>query len=104
MSLVLYCVRPKRGAFRLSLPIPWTLLNNDEFIPHLTDLLLYHVTTGRLFATNFKDDMILTALNGRPPSSSSHCRQRTRIVDADNDVSNGVVHIINGVLAKLGNA
>jgi hypothetical protein len=61
------------------------LLNNDEFIPHLTNLLLYHVTTGELFARNFKDDMILTALNGRPPSTrpplpstdkDRRCRQR----------------------------
>jgi hypothetical protein len=47
MSLVLYCVRPKQWRVR-AIPADTldTLLNNDEFIPHLTNLLLS--TTSRL--------------------------------------------------------
>jgi transforming growth factor-beta-induced protein len=77
-----------------------TLLTNDEFIPHLTDLLLYHVVSGEVFAIDLSDDLTVTAANGEdllvtiPPIAING----NKVVSADNDVSNGVVHIIDGVL------
>jgi hypothetical protein len=40
-----------------------TLLTNDEFIPHLIDLLLYHVLSGAVFPANLSDGSLISALN-----------------------------------------
>jgi uncharacterized surface protein with fasciclin (FAS1) repeats len=92
---------PNDGAFgAVPANILNTLLTNDEFIPHLVNLLLYHVLHGELFASDLEDDLILTALNGedlritRPPIAVNG----NKVLNADNDFSNGVVHIIDGVL------
>jgi transforming growth factor-beta-induced protein len=76
-----------------------TLLTNDEFIPHLADLLLYHVLDAELKASHIFNFRV-TALNGEkllldtdPISVNGN-----KVVSADNFVSNGVVHIIDGVL------
>jgi transforming growth factor-beta-induced protein len=78
-----------------------TLLTNDEFIPHLQDLLLYHVLAGTVLAIDLSDGLVAEALNGEslvvtlPPIAVNG----NKVVDADNIASNGVVHIIDGVLA-----
>jgi transforming growth factor-beta-induced protein len=76
-----------------------TLLNNDEFIPHLTDLLLYHVLDAEVFSAhifNFQVDALNreTLLLSTDPVAING----NQVVDADNDVRNGVVHVIDGVL------
>jgi hypothetical protein len=38
-----------------------TLLTNNEFIPHLANLLLYHVLAGELFAINNLSDGLTVA-------------------------------------------
>jgi uncharacterized surface protein with fasciclin (FAS1) repeats len=92
---------PNNGAFGdLPSAILTTLLTNDEFIPHLIDLLVYHVLMGEVFAISLSDDLTVTAANGEdllitlPPIAVNG----NKVVSADNDVSNGVVHIIDGVL------
>jgi transforming growth factor-beta-induced protein len=77
-----------------------TLLTNDEFIPHLVNLLLYHVLLGEAFSTNLSDGLTVTAASGEdllitlPPIAING----NEVVSADNDVSNGIVHMIDGVL------
>jgi transforming growth factor-beta-induced protein len=74
-----------------------TLLTNDEFIPHLTDLLLYHVLDDELFSLHFFNFRTL-ALNGEFLLIMPTGINENKAVDTDNDVSNGVVHILDGVL------
>jgi uncharacterized surface protein with fasciclin (FAS1) repeats len=92
---------PTNGAFgALPSDLVDSLLTNDEFIPQLADLLLYHVLSGEFFAMDLSDKLTVTALNGEnllitlPPIAVNG----NKVVSADNDVSNGVVHIIDGVL------
>jgi uncharacterized surface protein with fasciclin (FAS1) repeats len=92
---------PNNGAFgALPSDLVDSLLTNDEFIPQLADLLLYHVLSGAFFAMDLSDDLTVTALNGEdllitlPPIAVNG----NKVVSADNGVSNGVVHIIDGVL------
>jgi transforming growth factor-beta-induced protein len=91
---------PNNGAFdALPEDILNTLLTNDEFVPHLADLLLYHVWgaavfSGRLF--NFRvptlnEEKVLVTV---PPIAVNG----NKVIRADNAVSNGVVHVIEGVL------
>ena len=92
---------PNNGAFgALPSDLVDSLLTNDEFIPQLADLLLYHVLSGAFFARDLSDDLTVTALNGEdllitlPPIAVNG----NKVVSADNGVSNGVVHVIDGVL------
>jgi uncharacterized surface protein with fasciclin (FAS1) repeats len=66
---------PNNGAFgALPSDLVDSLLINDEFIPQLADLLLYHVLSGEFFAIDSSDKLTVTALNGEnllspfPPS------------------------------------
>jgi transforming growth factor-beta-induced protein len=78
------------------------LFVNDEFIPHLQDLLLFHVLSGESFGSDLVGlaGTSLTAANGEslaiasPPLTIAN----VTVVEADNDVANGVVHIISDVL------
>jgi uncharacterized surface protein with fasciclin (FAS1) repeats len=76
-----------------------TLLTNDEFIPHLTDLLLYHVL-GDLLKASHIFDFWVNALNGEKLflSTDPIAINGNEVVSADNFVVNGVVHVIAGVL------
>jgi transforming growth factor-beta-induced protein len=77
------------------------LFENDAFIFHLQDLLLYHILNAELFAADFADGDILTAFNGENVTISLAPLRVNGIAisNGDNDVSNGVVHLIDtGVL------
>jgi uncharacterized surface protein with fasciclin (FAS1) repeats len=94
---------PDNDAFaKVPAGIANTLFTNDAFLPHLTDLLLYHVL-GTKITTNqhaFFDGQFLVALNGeslavtRPPLDING----NRIIARNIDASNGVANVINGVL------
>jgi uncharacterized surface protein with fasciclin (FAS1) repeats len=79
------------------------LFFQDAFIPHLQDLLLFHLLFGEFFASDLLllSGDSLVAVNGEnqpitnPPLSVSD----VTIMEPDNDVTNGVVHIIGEVLA-----
>jgi uncharacterized surface protein with fasciclin (FAS1) repeats len=103
---------PNNFAFN-SLPadLANTLFNNDNFIPHLQDLLLYHVL-GTVTDQNFDGDSLAT-LNGEsvavslvrrlnrpiPPSTIFRSVNGNSVVGRNNIVaSNGVATVINGVL------
>jgi transforming growth factor-beta-induced protein len=99
---------PTNNAFRL---IPERVLEllflQDEFIPHLEDLLLYHGLNGkRLVADFFAIEIIKTfndegVLVRRQPSDSvENLRVNQNNVRRRNiNASNGVTHVIDGVLA-----
>jgi uncharacterized surface protein with fasciclin (FAS1) repeats len=80
------------------------LLTNDEFIPHLQDLLLYHVFSGEVFASDLFEGLVAEAINGESLTVTSPPLgvNRNTIIGADNVASNGVVHIVDGVLAPAG--
>jgi transforming growth factor-beta-induced protein len=86
--------------------VPAGIANNlfkvDAFLPHLTDLLLYHVLGTRITTNQhvFFDGKFLTALNGeslaiiRPPITVN----RNLIIARNIAASNGVANVIDGVL------
>jgi uncharacterized surface protein with fasciclin (FAS1) repeats len=49
-----------------------TLSTNDEFIPHLRNLLLYHVVSGSFLSSDFEDGSQVTALNVNVCHQSLH--------------------------------
>jgi transforming growth factor-beta-induced protein len=77
------------------------LFFDNDFIPQLVDLLLYHVVGGLFLAADLQVTPTLFPLNGEalfvdflPLTVDGN-----NVVDGDNIVSNGVVHIIDGVLS-----
>ena len=76
------------------------LFNDDNFIPQLVDLLLLHVIEGRFLAADLTLSPIIFGLNGEQVfiNSSPLTVNDNNVVDGDNIVSNGVVHVIDGVL------
>jgi uncharacterized surface protein with fasciclin (FAS1) repeats len=77
------------------------LFENDEFIPHLQNFLLYHINGGKRPASSIPNATVLFQFNEEPVGI---LQQPFRIngipiVSPDNDASNGIVHIIgNNVL------
>jgi transforming growth factor-beta-induced protein len=76
------------------------LFENDEFLPHLRNLLLYNILMGEFFEADFTDGAVVTAFNRENFEVTLNPFQVNGIAvsDANNDVSNGVVHIIDDVL------
>jgi transforming growth factor-beta-induced protein len=99
-SLTLFA--PTNDAFNL-LPaaIFRQLFFNDNFIPHLQVTLLYHLLGGELFSNAFEDGTFFRTLSSEVVQiGTSPLSVNARpLVVADNDVSNGVVHTVAGVLA-----
>lgn len=86
------------------------LAANDDFsslddIPEdiLTDVLSYHVVAGKNLSTDLTAGNVPTLLSGESISvtldNGVTLNGNIRVVSADNEVSNGVVHIIDGVLS-----
>jgi uncharacterized surface protein with fasciclin (FAS1) repeats len=76
------------------------LFENDEFLPHLRNLLTYNVLMGEFFEADFTDGQILQTFNGETiqVTLNPFSVNGIPITDPDNDVSNGVVHIFGDVL------
>merc|ERR1712028_159595 len=68
----------------------------------LVDILTYHVASGDVQAEDLKDMEKITTLEGKSVtarvSGSSIFINSAKVTAADNDASNGVVHIIDAVL------
>jgi uncharacterized surface protein with fasciclin (FAS1) repeats len=97
---------PNNDAFaRLPPELSNQFFEDPDFIPQLVDLLLYHVVGDLLLAAALESDpgladLVVIALNGErlffasPPLAVNE----SFVVDGDNILSNGVVHIIDNVL------
>lgn len=77
------------------------LFENDSFLPHLRNLLLYHIFQGATLSKDFQDATTFQALNNEPIAIRLNPLRVNSLVlvDEDNVVSNGVVHTLGGVLA-----
>jgi transforming growth factor-beta-induced protein len=68
----------------------------------LTDILLYHVVSGKVMSTDLSDGMTAPTLNGASltfsVSDEGVMVNDANVVVADIEVSNGVIHVIDSVL------
>jgi transforming growth factor-beta-induced protein len=92
---------PNNAAFAdVPLDIVDKLFSDFNFIPQLQDLLLLHLTTGTFLEADLELVPGILSANGEafsvdfPPLTIAD----NNVVDGDNIVSNGVVHVIDGVL------
>lgn len=69
-------------------------------LPNLADILLYHVTTGRRYAASVVDAPQVKMLNGDTVAVDGTVLNdgQATIVGTNIEASNGVAHVINGVL------
>jgi uncharacterized surface protein with fasciclin (FAS1) repeats len=76
------------------------LFLRDEFIPHLEDLLLYHGLNGKRFNADFFEIEMIPALNteGLLVREDPFLVNGIRVVRSNINASNGVTHVISGVL------
>ncbi len=77
-----------------------SLLNN---VPALTDVLLYHVVSGDVMAADVVGLNAATTLEGQDISISLrdgnvYLNDTVQVVITDIEASNGVIHVIDGVL------
>ena len=68
----------------------------------LVDILTYHVVAGSLHAKDLTDGQMITTVEGKSLTVRIAGRSvfinSAKVTAADNDASNGVVHIIDSVL------
>lgn len=73
-----------------------------ENVAQLTDVLTYHVVEGSVFSTDLSDGQVVETLQGGTLTVSITDAgvqiNDANVVTADVEASNGVVHIIDGVL------
>ena len=76
------------------------VLLND--IPALQTVLLYHVVTGKLMAADITEVGSLTTVSGEPVtisvSDDTVMVNNAKVIEADVECSNGVIHVIDKVL------
>ena len=82
------------------------LFVNDEFIPHLQNLLLFHLLFGEASSVELENLAGATGTNLAALSLEMVVIQTNNLtingvdlIEKDNDVENGIVHIIDEVLA-----
>ena len=68
----------------------------------LTDILLYHVVSGKVMSSDLSDGLTVDTLQGSPVtftvSDSGAMVNDANIVAADIEASNGVIHVIDKVI------
>jgi transforming growth factor-beta-induced protein len=76
------------------------LFENDEFLPHLRNLLTYNILMGELFEGDFTEGEVLQTFNSETVEVTLNpfSVNGVSITGADNDVSNGAVQIIDDIL------
>lgn len=69
----------------------------------LADILLYHVAAGNVMSTDLEDGMEIETLQGQNVviSLNSVMVNDANVVTADIEASNGVIHVIDGVLIPV---
>lgn len=93
---------PTDGAFA---KLPSGLLNKlvtEDWEAHLRGILLYHVAYGIIGSTDISDNGTIDTIFGEPLNTTiqgdSVKINDAKVVQADVQASNGVVHVIDGVL------
>ncbi|HYC19585.1 MAG TPA: fasciclin domain-containing protein [Candidatus Bathyarchaeia archaeon] len=85
-----------------------TIANLENNTPELKNLLLYHVVPTKLLANNFTGSGTLTTVNGLslPYSVNGTTIQlgNATVTKTDINATNGVIHVIDGVLMPPTNA
>jgi len=69
--------------------------------PKLSDILLYHVVGAKVMSSDITDGMEATTLNGEKVMLSIKdgvFANKSKVIKADIDASNGVIHVIDAVL------
>ena len=69
--------------------------------PQLAEVLLYHVVSGKVMSTDLTDGLMAPTLNGETVTfdlSSGVKVNGASVIAADVEASNGVIHVIDGVL------
>jgi uncharacterized surface protein with fasciclin (FAS1) repeats len=98
---------PSDPAFELLTQDYLEVLLTENWILHLQNVLKYHVAEGSIDSTSLSNGQRITMLNGETIligrnesflSLSNSDGVNAFVVAPDNGASNGVVHIINGVL------
>jgi len=79
------------------------LQNDEEWVTHLQDVLLYHVLDVEVPASAVTDGLTATALNGENVTLSVNAdgifvNTGSEVIITDVDASNGVIHAIDNVL------
>lgn len=98
---------PTNDAFAALPPGTLDYLLSDEGQDDLVDILTYHVVDGEALAADLNDGDTLTTLNGQTldvtiDGSGNVFINGNQVTTADVDASNGVVHILDGVLLPEG--
>merc|ERR1711865_27937 len=80
----------------------------EMFTTQLTDVLTYHVASGTIMSTDLSDGQQIPMLQGEDVKvtiigkdillNSDAVIDGTQVVAGDIEASNGVIHVINGVL------
>eukprot|EP00588_Corethron_pennatum_P004149 CAMPEP_0194300102 /NCGR_PEP_ID=MMETSP0169-20130528/61070_1 /TAXON_ID=218684 /ORGANISM="Corethron pennatum, Strain L29A3" /LENGTH=949 /DNA_ID=CAMNT_0039050241 /DNA_START=171 /DNA_END=3018 /DNA_ORIENTATION=+ len=93
---------PDNGAFSdLGDDIVTKLTQNKNYLPHLKNLLQYHLVNGRVSSTNIKNGAEVKTLNGESVLTTTNpikINEAAVIEPFDVSTSNGIIHTIAGVL------
>ena len=78
-------------------------LLNEEFRPHLIDMLLYHVVNGEIFTSAIIDGAVVETMNGETILANVNndtitINSNSVVIAPDIDASNEVVHVVDNVL------
>lgn len=73
--------------------------------PQLSEILLYHVVSGKVMSTDLSDGMTAQTLNGESITvdlTDGVKINQSNVVTADLEATNGVIHVIDTVLVPAG--
>ncbi len=78
-------------------------INAEDLLgnPQLSEILLYHVLSGKVMSSDLNDGMEAKTVNGKAIKVSlkdGAFINKSKIVTADIDAANGVIHVIDTVL------
>merc|ERR1719411_2415097 len=78
-------------------------LLDEDFLPHLRDLLLYHAVDGEIFSSEITDGVEVETLNedtivANVNENTITINTNSEVIVPDVEASNGVLHAVNNVL------
>ncbi|XP_071138666.1 transforming growth factor-beta-induced protein ig-h3-like [Mytilus edulis] len=94
---------PTDAAFAALPPAVLNKLMNDKQL--LKSVLLFHVLSGKVYSSQLTNDMTATTLNGAKARINIYGQtvavDGSKVVLADQNATNGVIHVIDQVLAEI---